>query len=118
MPRRKERNPLVIRLGKRLRSLRIEAKFPLAHLVALAKLSGLGYLSDVERGWSLPVILTLAKLAGGLNMALIDLVNFPEAGPRHKLLELTRLLHRLDPDAVEVLMLQAEAYLRDPKYRS
>jgi transcriptional regulator with XRE-family HTH domain len=118
MPRRKERIPWVIRFGKRLRFLRIEAKLPLARLVALAKLSGLGYLSDVERGWSLPVATTATRLAGGLGVALIDLVNFPEAGPRHELLELTRLLHRLDPDAVEVLMRQAEDYLRDPKYRS
>jgi transcriptional regulator with XRE-family HTH domain len=118
MPRRKERDPLVIRLGKRLRFLRIEAKLSLARLVAQAKLSGLGYLSDVERGWSLPVILTQANLARALEVDLIDLVNFPEHGLRNELLEMTRLLQRVDPAAVEELMHQAEEYLRDPKYRS
>ncbi|HEX2573515.1 MAG TPA: hypothetical protein VH877_28455 [Polyangia bacterium] len=117
MPRRKERDPWVVRFGKRFRFLRLEAKLPLTRLVELAKLSGLGYLSDVEHGWSLPVVTTATRLAGALEVALIDLVNFPETGPRHELLELTRLLQRLDPDAVEVVMRQAEDYLRDPKYR-
>jgi transcriptional regulator with XRE-family HTH domain len=118
MPRRKRRDPLAIRLGKRLRSLRIEAKLSLARLVDQAKLSGQGYLSDVERGWSLPVMLTQVRLAHALAAELIDVVNFPELGPRHRLLELTRHLQRVDPDAVEVLMQQAEEYLRDPKFRS
>lgn len=96
----------------------MEAKLALVRLVEQAKLSGQGYLSDVERGWSLPVVLTQVRLAHALDTELIDVVNFPEAGLRHQLLELTRQLHRLNPAAVEELMRQAEEYLRDPKFRS
>jgi len=49
-----------------------------------------GYLSQFERGPSLPSLVALAGIAERLELDIIDLVNFPERGARNELLELTR----------------------------
>lgn len=74
-----------------------------------ADLSGKGHLSDAENGRSLPTLVTLDKLARALGVALVDILNFPELGSRHRLLELTRYLNH---EALTLLIEQAERLLR------
>ena len=109
MPRRKQPDPLLLRLGRRIRALRIERKLSLEQMVWGADLSGKGHLSDAENGRSLPTLITLGKIARVLEVELIDILNFPELGLRHRLLELTRYL---GPEAVDLLIQQAERLLR------
>jgi transcriptional regulator with XRE-family HTH domain len=110
MPRRKkDLNPLVIRLGQRLHALRKERKRSLEEMLSGAGFLGTGYLLRVERGPLLPSIPTLEKIARALEVELIDVVNRPEESLRHRLLELTR---HLSQEALTELVEHAER-LRD-----
>jgi transcriptional regulator with XRE-family HTH domain len=51
-----------------------------------------GYLSDIEKGLARPSIQTLQNIAAHLGVALLDLVTFPEADDRQRLVDGTRLL--------------------------
>jgi transcriptional regulator with XRE-family HTH domain len=75
-----------------------------------AELAGKGYLSQAERGQALPTLTTLAQIAICLDVELIDMVNFPERSPRHRLLEVTR---SLDNRVVERLLHDAEQHLEE-----
>jgi transcriptional regulator with XRE-family HTH domain len=78
---------------------------PLEEMVWRSDFSGKGHLLEVESGRAVPTLTTLAKLARALEVELIDLVNFPEQGLRHRLLELTR---HLSQEAVALLVQHAE----------
>jgi transcriptional regulator with XRE-family HTH domain len=110
VPRRQKSNPLVTRLGKRLHQLRRERGFSLEQMTWGAELAGKGYLSQAERGQALPTLTTLGQIAICLDVELIDMVNFPERGPRHRLLEVTR---HLDSRVVERLLHDAEQHLEE-----
>ena len=94
--------------------MRIERKLSLEQMVWGADLSGKGHLSDAENGRSLPTVVTLGKIAGALEVELIDILNFPELGSRHRLLELTRYLNQ---EAITLLIKQAERLLRQATSR-
>jgi transcriptional regulator with XRE-family HTH domain len=110
VPRRQKSNPLVTRLGKRLHQLRRERGFSLEQMTWGAELAGKGYLSQAERGQALPTLTTLGQIAICLDVELIDMVNFPERSPRHRLLEVTR---HLDARVVERLLHDAEQHLEE-----
>lgn len=94
--------------------MRIERRLSLEQMVWGADLSGKGHLSDAENGRSLPTLVTLGKLARALGVELIDILNFPELSPRHRLLELTRYLNQ---EAITLLIQQAERLLRQAASR-
>lgn len=94
--------------------MRIERKLSLEQMIWGADLSGKGHLSDAENGRSLPTLITLSKLARALGAELIDILNFPELGPRHRLLELTRYLNQ---EAITLLIQQADQLLRQANAR-
>jgi len=105
MPRRREPDPLARAVGLRIRQLREDAGLTLEglafesaranegsraykHELSFSK----GHLSNLERGLVAPNVLTLQALADALQVDLLDLVTFPDAGDRQRLVELTRTL--------------------------
>jgi transcriptional regulator with XRE-family HTH domain len=95
MPRRLEPDPLSLRIGARVRALRLERGLTLEKLAFESELGSKGHLSDLERGLLRPTVHTLKLLADHLEVELYDLLVFPDDGVRAKLLE--RLRH--EPDA-------------------
>jgi transcriptional regulator with XRE-family HTH domain len=91
MPRRGEpkQDPLARDIGKRVASLRVQAKLTLEQLAVASELSK-GHLSDLEHGRIHTTIHTLAKLAEPLKVDLLDLVTFPDDSERQRLVALTR----------------------------
>ena len=82
---------LSLRVGRRIRALREEAKLnpeKLAHYADLSK----GHVSKIERGLVQPNIVTLAVIARVLEVDLLDLVTFPDEDGRQELVERTRAL--------------------------
>jgi transcriptional regulator with XRE-family HTH domain len=65
-------NPVLVTLGKRVRELREQGKLTQE---ALAERSGLdpSYISGIERGVRNPSILSLARLAIGLNASVSEI---------------------------------------------
>lgn len=53
-----------------------------------------GYLSDVEKGLARPSLETLQAIAERLDVALLDVVTFPDANERERLVDQTRHLPR------------------------
>jgi transcriptional regulator with XRE-family HTH domain len=53
-----------------------------------------GHLSNMERGLVRPNIHTLKQIADGLGVLPLDLVTFPDADLRQRLVDLTRSLRR------------------------
>jgi transcriptional regulator with XRE-family HTH domain len=104
MARRKERNPFAVRLGQRLRALRLYRKMSPQQMVWAADIPGTQHLMDIEEGLSSPSRALLAKMARVLGVDLSEVVLYPEEGPRHRLLELVRYL---TPEIIERLMDEA-----------
>ncbi len=61
-------------LGARLRSLRSERHLKLGALAQMSDVS-LAYISEVERGRKLPSLEVLDRLAGGLGMSVLELLD-------------------------------------------
>lgn len=70
-----------------------------------------GHLSDLEKGLLRPTVHTLKGVADRLGVQLLDLVTFPEEGPRQALVDVTR---GLTPSAVAELLRDARQRLRAP----
>lgn len=66
-------DPQAVRVGQRIRSLRLEAAFAFDAFVEETGL-GRGYVSELERGLVVPGIGTLARVARALGVTLADLV--------------------------------------------
>lgn len=98
MPRRPQPDPLALRIGQRIRSLRQQAGLSLEKLAYESELGSKGHLSDLERGLTRPTITTLQAVADRLGVALFDLVAFPEDGGRERLVEALRTLPESEID--------------------
>jgi transcriptional regulator with XRE-family HTH domain len=96
MPRRSSPDALAAAVGNRIRLLREEAGLTLEKLAYESDLGSKGHLSSLERGLVVPTVTTLATLARGLGVHLLDLVTFPEAGERERLVALTLRLSRTE----------------------
>ena len=108
MPRRVEPDPLSEAIGRRVRGLRTELGLTQERLAFESGTIGKGHLSDLEKGLVRPTAHTLKGVADRLGVQLLDLVTFPEEGPRQALVDATR---NLTPVAVAEL-------LRDARQRS
>jgi len=104
MPRREQTHPFVTRLGQRFYELRKEKGYSLEQVTYGAGLNGKGFLSDFENGHSLPSPISLLQLAEFLEVDLLDVLNFVERGPRHRLVEMTR---DLGEPALKLLLAKA-----------
>ncbi len=88
MPRRREPDPLSLKIGQRIRKLRKESGLSLEKLAYESELGSKGHLSDVERGLTRPTVSTLKTIADRLGVALLDLVTFPDEDPRQRRIDL------------------------------
>lgn len=96
MPRRVDPDPLSEAVGRRVRALRAERGLTLEKLAYESGSISKGHLSDLERGLLRPNVQTLKSVADRLGVHLLDLVTFPEEGPRHSLVDATRGLSAVD----------------------
>lgn len=94
MPRRSTPDPLAQRIGARIRALREQAGLTLEGLAYQSELGSKGHLSDLERGLTRPTVATLAVLAEGLEVSLLDLVTFPDESDRQRLVDRSRQLSK------------------------
>lgn len=100
MPRRRHPDPLALRIGQRIRRLRLDAGLSLEKLAYESELGSKGHLSDVERGLTRPTVSTLKVLADRLGIALLDLVTFPEDDERQRVIW---ALRDLSPEELQEL---------------
>lgn len=94
MPRRARPDPLAARIGARIRALRKEAGLTLEKLAYESEVGSKGYLSDVEKGLARPTVETLQAVADRLEVALLDVVTFPDEDERQRLVDRTRRLSK------------------------
>lgn len=94
MPRRSTPDPLAARIGARIRTLREEAGLTLEKLTYESDLGSKGFMSDVEKGLARPTVDTLEKIAARLEVAILDLVTFPDEDDRQRLVDRTRRLSK------------------------
>ena len=104
MPRRSEPDELSRKIGLRVAHFRWLRGFTLEELAARCiPLDGdnedslgasKGHMSNVEHGLVRPTVHTLQRIANAMGIELVDLVNFPEDGPRSRLIDCTRELTR------------------------
>ncbi len=106
MPRRKTPDPLAKRIGARIRVLRKEAGLTLEKLAYESEVGSKGFLSDVEKGLARPSVETLQSIADRLEVALLDIVTFPEHDDRQRLVDRTR---RLSKGTVRKLLRETNA---------
>lgn len=90
MPRRSTPNSLAKGIGLRIAQLRNEQKLTAEKLAYESDVGSKGYLSDIEHGLALPSLTTLERIARRLDVALYDLLVFPDQGDREQLIDLTR----------------------------
>ena len=102
----------MVRLRQRLEALRNERKLSLEEMASGAGFLGVGFLRGVERGEFLPSMSTVERLARALKVDPIDLLNLPEEGLRHLLIDLTR---HLSQEALAELVEEAERLLAEQK---
>ena len=101
MPRRKQSDPLALKIGGRIRSLRQELQITQEKLAYESGLKSKGHLSGIEKGLIVPTVGTLALLAERLDVDLLDLVTFPQESARQRLVALTS---RMKPGTVRRLV--------------
>lgn len=102
MPRRIEPESSALKVGERLRELRLERNMSLAELADAADLSK-GHLSSVEHGLAAITVQTISRLAKGLGVPALYLLTFPADDDRDQIAELVRKL-----PAAEVAKLRRE----------
>ncbi len=98
MARRTQPDPLALKIGARVRSLRQELGLTLEQLAYSCDFSK-GQLSTIEKGLAVPTAATLSVLAEGLEALPLDLLTFPEESPREKLIERSRKASRKEIEA-------------------
>jgi transcriptional regulator with XRE-family HTH domain len=89
VPRRATPDEDALRIGRRIRELREEAGLGLEELAHIAEFSK-GHLSSLERGYVMPTVASLRKLADALGVLVADVVCDPAGSTREKILDLTR----------------------------
>jgi transcriptional regulator with XRE-family HTH domain len=109
MPRRNEPDPSALKVGERLRDLRLERNMSLAELADAAELSK-GHLSSVEHGLAAITVQTISRLAKGLDLSSLYLVTFPEEDDRAAIAELVR---KLSPAEVAKLRRELTKLVKD-----
>ena len=112
MPRRSKPDPLAQAIGARITELREEAGLTLEKLAYESELKSKGYLSDIEKGLARPTVGTLKVIADRLDLDLLDLVTFPAASERAKLVDATR---RLATPMVRALLREASTQASEPR---
>lgn len=104
MPRLAAPDPLSEAIGRRVRGLRTELGLTQERLAFESGTIGKGHLSDLENGLLRPTVHTLKGVADRLGVQLLDLLTFPEEGPRQALVDATR---GLAPSGVAELLRDA-----------
>ncbi|MBX3161874.1 MAG: helix-turn-helix transcriptional regulator [Deltaproteobacteria bacterium] len=89
MPRLKKPDPLAKAIGQRVRELRLERELTIEKLAYENSMSK-GTVSDLERGLARPSVVTLKRIAKGLDVELLDLFTAPTSTERHRVVDLTR----------------------------
>lgn len=74
--------------------MRKESGLTLEKLAYESEVGSKGFLSDVEKGLARPTVETLAKIADRLEVALFDIVTFPDEDDRQRLVDCTRHLSK------------------------
>jgi transcriptional regulator with XRE-family HTH domain len=95
MPRRIEADATTLKVGERLRQLRLEHNMSLAQLADAAGISK-GHLSSVEHGLAAITVETIARLAQALETSSPYLLTFPEEDDRDYIVELLRKMSAQD----------------------
>ena len=90
MPRRNKPDDLAVQVGHRIRAIREEEGLTIQELAETSELGSKGHLSNVERGLVRPNIQTLKQIANGLGVLPLDLMTFPKADLRQRLIDFTR----------------------------
>lgn len=100
MPRRDEASPYALKIGQRIQTLTSERGFTIERL---GEASGIakGHLSNIIRGLSLMTVVTIKRVASGLNMPAFMLFVSPDDGPREKLVD---VIGRWSPEKCEALL--------------
>ncbi len=91
MPRRIQPDPYALKVGERLRALRLERNLSLADLAAASDLSK-GHLSSIEHGLAAITIQTIVRAAKGVGVSPMYLLMFAGDDERGHILELIRKL--------------------------
>jgi transcriptional regulator with XRE-family HTH domain len=91
MPRRSEPNPHALKVGQRIRALRLERNMSVAELATAAEMSK-GHLSGIEQGLSVITIQTIPRLAKGLGLSPLYVVASPADDELDQVIELVRRL--------------------------
>jgi transcriptional regulator with XRE-family HTH domain len=91
MPRRIEPDVTTLKVGKRLRELRLERNMSMSELADIAEISK-GHLSSVEHGLTAITVQTIARLARALAVSAPSLLTFPDEDDRAEIAELLRKL--------------------------
>ena len=95
MPRRIEADATTLKVGERLRALRLEHNMSLAQLAEAAGISK-GHLSSVEHGLAAITVETIARLARALETSPPCILTFPEEDERAQIAELLRKMSTQD----------------------
>lgn len=95
MPRRTSADPYALKIGERLRALRLEKNMSLADLANASELSK-GHLSSVEHGLAAITIQTISKLAKGLGLSPLYILADPAKSDLDDVAELLRKLPPAD----------------------
>ncbi len=99
MARRTRPDPLAVRIGARIRTLRQGLGLTLEQLAYSCDFSK-GQLSTIEKGLAVPTASTLLVLAEGLEALPLDLLTFPDNSSRETLIDLTRGLPKKELEAM------------------
>lgn len=90
MPRRTKPDEIAVAVGERIRALRLADGMSIQDLADRSEIHSKGHLSNVERGLVRPNVQTLKQIAEGLGVLPLDLLTFPTADARQRLVEMTR----------------------------
>jgi len=91
MPRRIQPDPYALKVGERLRALRLERNLSLADLATASDLSK-GHISSIEHGLAAITIQTIIRAAKGLGLSPMYLLTFAGDDERDHIIELVRKL--------------------------
>jgi transcriptional regulator with XRE-family HTH domain len=91
MPRRTTPSPFALKVGTRIRELRMEREMSLAQVADASSVSK-GHLSSIEHGLAAITIETIDKVARGLGLLPMDLLTFPGEDVRADVGDLVRSL--------------------------
>ncbi len=95
MPRRSEPEATALKVGERLRVLRLERNMSLGNLADAAGLSK-GHLSSIEHGLAAITTTTVERLAKGLGVPALCLMTFPGDDEYSQIAELVRKMPAAD----------------------